>query len=72
MTVHDARSTRYETSRRVRDAERDREELIDHEVADLARLLDRVDGLTHEVRRRLRRIEHHRGGVSPEWTSRNM
>ena len=72
MAVQDARNTHSETSRRIRDAEQDREELVDQEIAEVQRLLDRIDGMTHDVRRRLRHIEHHRGGVAPEWTSRHV
>ncbi|GAA4825285.1 hypothetical protein GCM10023201_09590 [Actinomycetospora corticicola] len=48
--------------------EQAREALIDSETAELSHLLDRIDGLTHEARRRLRRLEHHRSGVSVQWT----
>jgi DNA-binding TFAR19-related protein (PDSD5 family) len=48
--------------------EQAREALIDSETAELNQLLDRIDGLTHEARRRLRRLEHHRRGVSVQWT----
>ena len=51
------------------DPEQAREELIDRETAELNQLLDRIDGLTYEARRRLRRLEDHRRGIAPEWTS---
>ena len=50
------------------ETEQAREALIDSETAELNQLLDRIDGLTHEARRRLRRLEHHRRGVSVQWT----
>ncbi|HEY2194101.1 MAG TPA: hypothetical protein VGH76_17630 [Actinomycetospora sp.] len=65
MAVTDAGSNRAQAS----DPEQAREELIDRETAELNELLDRIDGLTYEARRRLRRLEHHRRGVAPEWTS---
>lgn len=70
LAVSDARSTRTETSQRIRDDEQAREERIDREVADLRQLLDRIDGLTHEARHLLRDVQHHRQGVAPEWTDR--
>ena len=48
-----------------------REALIDQEISEVRGLLDRVDGLTHDARRRLRRLEHHREGVAPEWIERH-
>ena len=69
MAVSDAGST-TRPSPRALDPEA-REELIDQETAELNQLLDRIDGLTYEARRRLRRLEHHRRGVAPEWTSRH-
>lgn len=50
------------------ETEQAREALIDSETAELNQLLDRIDGLTYEARRRLRRLEHHRRGVSVQWT----
>ncbi|WP_018333824.1 hypothetical protein [Actinomycetospora chiangmaiensis] len=50
------------------ETEQAREALIDSETAELNQLLDRIDGLTHEARRRLRRLEHHRRGVAVQWT----
>jgi hypothetical protein len=66
VAVSDAGST---TRPQGLDPEQAREELIDRETAELNQLLDRIDGLTYEARRRLRRLEHHRRGVAPEWTS---
>ena len=53
---------------RAPETEQAREALIDSETAELNQLLDRIDGLTHEARRRLRRLEHHRRGVAVQWT----
>ncbi len=68
MAVSDAGSTRTALSP---ESDRAREALIDQETAELNQLLDRIDGLTYEARRCLRRIEHHRQGVAPEWTTRH-
>jgi hypothetical protein len=68
VAVTDAGSTTRPSSRSL-DPEQARDELIDRETAELNELLDRIDGLTYEARRRLRRLEHHRRGVAPEWTS---
>ena len=43
---------------------------LDAELAELRQLLDRLDGLTHQARTRLRRIEQHRNGVDPRWINR--
>ena len=43
---------------------------LDVELAELRQLLDRLDGLTHQARTRLRRIEQHRNGVDPRWIDR--
>jgi hypothetical protein len=40
------------------------------EIAELRQLLDRLDGLTHQARTRLRRIEQHRNGVDARWLDR--
>ena len=68
MSVRDAGSATRPSPRTV-DPEQARDELIDQETAELNQLLDRIDGLTYEARRRLRRLDHHRRGVAPEWTS---
>ena len=68
MSVRDAGSTTRPSPRSL-DPEQARDALIDQETAELNQLLDRIDGLTYEARRRLRRLEHHRRGVAPEWTS---
>ncbi|GLZ53726.1 hypothetical protein [Actinomycetospora sp. NBRC 106378] len=72
MAVPDA-ATEYaplvtSCSPRAPETEQAREALIDSETAELNQLLDRIDGLTHEARRRLRRLEHHRRGVAVQWT----
>jgi hypothetical protein len=41
------------------------------EIAELRQLLDRLDGLTHQARTRLRRIEQHRNGVDARWLDRS-
>jgi hypothetical protein len=41
------------------------------EIAELRQLLDRLDGLTHQARTRLRRIEQHRSGVDARWLDRS-
>ncbi|PVZ05419.1 hypothetical protein [Actinomycetospora cinnamomea] len=43
---------------------------LDTEIAELRQLLDRLDGLTHQARTRLRRIEQHRSGVDARWLDR--
>jgi len=43
---------------------------LDTELAELRQLLDRLDGLTHQARTRLRRIEQHRSGVDARWLDR--
>ena len=43
---------------------------LDVELAELRQILDRLDGLTHQARTRLRRIEQHRAGVDPRWIDR--
>ncbi|MEJ2869363.1 hypothetical protein WCD74_16420 [Actinomycetospora sp. OC33-EN08] len=53
---------------RLPETEAARDALIDSETAELTQLLDRIDGLTYEARRRLRRLEHHRRGVAVQWT----
>lgn len=44
---------------------------LDTEIAELRQLLDRLDGLTHQARTRLRRIEQHRNGVDARWLDRS-
>jgi hypothetical protein len=44
---------------------------LDTEIAELRQLLDRLDGLTHQARTRLRRIEQHRSGVDARWIDRS-
>ncbi|MDL5158450.1 hypothetical protein [Actinomycetospora termitidis] len=53
---------------RAPESEQARDALIDSETAELTQLLDRIDGLTYEARRRLRRLESHRRGVAVQWT----
>ena len=53
------------------DQHSEQDALVDAEIAELGALLDRVDGLTYEVRERLRRIQAHRHGVDPQWTARH-
>jgi len=43
---------------------------LDVELAELRQLLDRLDGMTHQARTRLRRIAQHRNGVYPRWIDR--
>lgn len=45
---------------------------LDTEIAELRQLLDRLDGLTHQARTRLRRIEQHRNGVDARWIDRSL
>jgi DNA-binding TFAR19-related protein (PDSD5 family) len=69
LAARNAGSIRTRPTPESADPEQAREALIDQETAELNQLLDRIDGLTHEARRRLRRLDHHRRGVAPEWTS---
>jgi hypothetical protein len=45
---------------------------LDTEIAELRQILDRLDGLTHQARTRLRRIEQHRNGVDARWIDRSL
>ncbi|GLZ47542.1 hypothetical protein Acsp06_37270 [Actinomycetospora sp. NBRC 106375] len=45
---------------------------LDTEIAELRQILDRLDGLTHQARTRLRRIEQHRNGVDARWIERSL
>jgi len=77
MAVHDDNTRgRFDTAteRAGRDpepTEQYREALIDQELADVRQSLERIDGLSHDVRQRLRRIEQHRRGIDPHWTARH-
>ena len=53
------------------DPESDEVDALDAEIAELHQLLDRLDGLTHQARTRLRRIEQHRRGVDARWLDRS-
>lgn len=44
---------------------------LDREVAELQQILDRLDGLTHDARRKLRLLQEHHSGVDPRWTARH-
>lgn len=68
MGLHDPSST---TTDGFTASDQAREALIDDELSGLRELLDRVDGMTHDARQRLRRLERHRHGVAPEWTARH-
>lgn len=50
----------------------DAEGALDTEIAELRQILDRLDGLTHQARTRLRRIEQHRNGVDARWIERSL
>lgn len=44
---------------------------LDREVAELQQILDRLDGLTHDARRKLRLLQEHHSGVDPRWTAKH-
>ena len=44
---------------------------LDREIADLQQILDRLDGLTHDARRKLRLLQEHHSGVDPRWTAKH-
>ncbi|MHC1560868.1 hypothetical protein ACR9E3_18060 [Actinomycetospora sp. C-140] len=48
------------------------DDALDTEIAELRQILDRLDGLTHQARTRLRRIEQHRNGVDARWIERSL
>lgn len=44
---------------------------LEQDIVELRHLLDRLDGLTHEARVKLRRLEQHQSGIDPHWTSKH-
>ncbi len=44
-------------------------EVFDRDVVELRHILERIDGLTAEARRRLRLLEDHRAGIDPRWAA---
>ena len=44
---------------------------LEQDIVELRHLLDRLDGLTHQARVKLRRLEQHQSGIDPHWTSKH-